>query len=120
MQVGVITLFPELVRAVLGYGVVGRAAGAQVDPVVNYVRSAGFTRDVHRTVDDRPYGGGPGMVMKIELAAQRHLRAARERAPPGSPVIYLGPQGRPLEQPRAAARGASRSRARCGALRGRR
>src|SRR5262245_51017691 len=59
-----------------------------------------FAQDVHRTVDDRPYGGGPGMVMKVE-PLRSAVRAARARAPQGSPVIYLGPQGRPLDQARA-------------------
>ena len=56
-----------------------------------------YTQDVHRTVDDRPYGGGPGMVMKVEplKAAIEHAKAA---AKPETPVIYLSPQGRRLDQ----------------------
>ena len=100
VQVGVITLFPELVRAVLGCGVVGRAAERGLIRVSTF-DPRDYTHDVHRTVDDRPYGGGPGMVMKVE-PLRGAIRAARERAPAGSPVIYLGPQGRPLDQSRAA------------------
>jgi tRNA (guanine37-N1)-methyltransferase len=55
------------------------------------------TSDVHRTVDDRPYGGGPGMVMKYEPLAGA-VAAARERSPQGSPVVYLSPQGRVFDQ----------------------
>jgi tRNA (guanine37-N1)-methyltransferase len=56
-----------------------------------------FTTDVHGTVDDRPYGGGPGMVLKAE-PFQAAIGAARERAPAGSPVVFLTPQGRRFEQ----------------------
>jgi tRNA (guanine37-N1)-methyltransferase len=99
VQIGVITLFPEMVRSVLAFGVVGRAAERGLIDVQPFDPRA-FTHDPHRTVDDRPYGGGPGMVMKVEplLAA---IEAARAWAPAGSPVIYLGPQGRPLEQSHA-------------------
>jgi tRNA (guanine37-N1)-methyltransferase len=58
-----------------------------------------YTRDVHRTVDDRPYGGGPGMLMKPEPLDQA-ITAARAAAPT-SPVIYLSPQGRRFDQERA-------------------
>lgn len=99
MQVGVVTLFPELVRAVLACGVVGRAAERGLIAVTTS-DPRDFAHDAHRTVDDRPYGGGPGMVMRVE-PLRSAVRAARERAPQGSPVIYLGPQGRPLDQARA-------------------
>ncbi|MDH3334717.1 MAG: tRNA (guanosine(37)-N1)-methyltransferase TrmD, partial [Gammaproteobacteria bacterium] len=55
------------------------------------------TSDVHRTVDDRPYGGGPGMVMKYEPLAGA-IAVARERSPEGSPVVYLSPQGKVFDQ----------------------
>jgi tRNA (guanine37-N1)-methyltransferase len=99
VHIGVITLFPDLVRSVLGYGVVGRAAERGLIDVAT-VDPREFAHDAHRTVDDRPYGGGPGMVMKVE-PLRSAIHAARARAPQGSPVIYLGPQGRPLEQSRA-------------------
>jgi tRNA (guanine37-N1)-methyltransferase len=100
VHVGVITLFPDLVRAVLGYGVVGRAAGRGLIELATF-DPRDDADDIHRTVDDRPYGGGPGMVMKVK-PLRSAIRAARARAPQGSPVIYLGPQGRRLEQARAA------------------
>jgi tRNA (guanine37-N1)-methyltransferase len=100
VHVGGITLFPELVRAVLGFGVVGRAAGRGLIELATFDPRE-HADDVHRTVDDRPYGGGPGMVMKVE-PLRSAIRAARARAPQSSPVVYLGPQGRPLDQARAA------------------
>jgi len=96
----VVTLFPGLIRAYLEAGVVGRAVGrgllqvATEDPRTH-------TSDVHRTVDDRPYGGGPGMVMKPEPLAAA-IRAAAARLPAGSPVIALGAAGRPFDQAAAA------------------
>ncbi|RME34603.1 MAG: tRNA (guanosine(37)-N1)-methyltransferase TrmD [Gammaproteobacteria bacterium] len=56
-----------------------------------------FARDAHRTVDDRPYGGGPGMVMQYQPLAEAISRA-RENLGPGSPVLLMSPQGRPLDQ----------------------
>ena len=100
MQVAVVTLFPELVRAVLGCGVVGRAAERGLIGLETFDPRAS-TRDPHRSVDDRPYGGGPGMVMQIE-PLRRAIVAARASVPPGSPLVYLGPQGRPLDQARIA------------------
>jgi tRNA (guanine37-N1)-methyltransferase len=55
------------------------------------------TRDAHRTVDDRPYGGGPGMVMKFEPIASA-LESAKDAMPDGSPVVYLSPQGQVFDQ----------------------
>jgi len=91
MKIEVVTLFPRLIAGALEFGVVGRAIARGLlnvgteDPRVH-------TSDVHRTVDDRPYGGGPGMVMKPEplLAA---IRAAQARLPAGSPRLYLSAQG---------------------------
>jgi tRNA (guanine37-N1)-methyltransferase len=96
MHVEVVSLFPEVVATVGEFGVVGRAqrGGTFTLGVENPREHAG---DVHRTVDDRPYGGGPGMVMKYEPLAGA-IGAARERAPEGSPVVYLSPQGRPFDQ----------------------
>ena len=96
MQIEVVSLFPEVVATVGEFGVVGRAqrGGAFTLGLENPREHAG---DVHRTVDDRPYGGGPGMVMKYEPLAGA-IGAARERAPEGSPVVYLSPQGQPFDQ----------------------
>lgn len=96
MQIQVVTIFPDMVMTVAGYGVVGRAVVRGLvslecqDP-------RDFTRDAHRTVDDRPYGGGPGMVMKFEPAAAA-ISAARKKLPAGAPVVCLSPQGRLFDQ----------------------
>lgn len=96
MHFDVITLFPEMVATIAEYGVVGRAQrNGLVTLEIENPRE--HTSDVHRTVDDRPYGGGPGMVMKYEPLAGA-VAAARSRAPEGSPVVYLSPQGRVFDQ----------------------
>ena len=100
MRFEVVTLFPELVRAYLEVGVVGRATARGLLQV-GTVDPRAFTSDVHRTVDDRPYGGGPGMVMKPEPLAAA-IRSAVARVPEGSPVIALGACGRPFDQQTAA------------------
>ncbi|MCU0976045.1 MAG: tRNA (guanosine(37)-N1)-methyltransferase TrmD [Steroidobacteraceae bacterium] len=92
----VVTLFPELVRQALRFGVVGRAVERGL-AVVGTVDPRDFTRDAHRTVDDRPYGGGPGMVMKPE-PLWAAIAAARARAPAGTPVVYMSAQGRVFDQ----------------------
>ena len=96
----VVTLFPELIRACLACGVVGRAVGRGVLEVGTEDPRA-HTADVHRTVDDRPYGGGPGMVMKCE-PLDAAIRAASARLPGGCPVIALCAQGRRFDQSAAA------------------
>jgi len=95
MRFDVVTLFPEMFRAMLGNGVTGRAFDrGQAELALWNPRD--YTQDVHRTVDDRPYGGGPGMVMKVEplLAA---IEAAKAAAPDAK-VAYMSPQGRRLDQ----------------------
>ena len=94
MRFDVITLFPEMFRA-MESGVTGKALqGAQAE--LHLWNPRNYTEDVHRTVDDRPYGGGPGMVMKVEPLKQA-LEAAREAAPK-SRVIHLTPQGQRFDQ----------------------
>ncbi|MDJ0793887.1 MAG: tRNA (guanosine(37)-N1)-methyltransferase TrmD [Woeseiaceae bacterium] len=96
MHFDVVTLFPEMVATIADFGVVGRARrNGLVSMGLENPRD--HTSDVHRTVDDRPYGGGPGMVMKYEPLAGA-LEAARQRAPQGSPVVYLSPQGAVFNQ----------------------
>jgi tRNA (guanine37-N1)-methyltransferase len=96
MHIGVVTLFPELLEPYCRLGVVGRAIQRGMvqlqctDPRL-------FATDNHGTVDDRPYGGGPGMVIRVE-PFQSAVRAAREHCPPGSPTIFLSPQGRRFDQ----------------------
>jgi tRNA (guanine37-N1)-methyltransferase len=100
MHVQVVTLFPEMVNAVAEYGVVGRAVERGI-VTLGYQDPRRYTDDTHRTVDDRPYGGGPGMVMKYEPAAAA-IAAARSAMPAGSPLVCLSPQGQVFDQ--AAAR----------------
>jgi len=96
MKIAVVTLFPEQVARVAEYGVVGRAAERGVFSL-DCENPRVHARDTHRTVDDRPYGGGPGMVMKFEPLAAAIDSAAR-RVPEGSPVVYLSPQGAAFDQ----------------------
>ena len=96
MHFDVITLFPEMVSTIADFGVVGRARRNGL-VALDCENPRDHTSDVHRTVDDRPYGGGPGMVMKYEPLAGA-IAAARSRAPEGSPVVYLSPQGRVFDQ----------------------
>lgn len=99
MRFDVITLFPELVQAVTSSGVVGRAAKADLINLHCW-NPRDYTNDRHRTVDDRPYGGGPGMVMKPDslVATIRDIRAINEAKAIETSVIYLSPQGKPLNQ----------------------
>ena len=92
MRIALVSLFPEMFAAVGDYGVVGRAVRqGQVNLSVCNPRD--YTVDAHRTVDDRPYGGGPGMLMKIDPLRQA-IAAAREAAGDvDTKVIYLSPQG---------------------------
>jgi len=96
MRIQVITLFPEEFRPLVSLGVTGRAiADGRVGLEVLNPRD--FAQDRHRTVDDRPYGGGPGMVMAVE-PLRSTIREARERAGSDARVSLLSPQGRPVDQ----------------------
>ncbi len=99
MRFDVITLFPEMFDAIR-LGVTGRAIDKGLAELVLW-NPRDYTEDVHQTVDDRPYGGGPGMVMKVEplLAA---IQAAKAQSP-ASKVIYLSPQGQRFVQATAVA-----------------
>ncbi len=96
MQFGVVSLFPEMVRTIGEYGVVGRAEQRGLI-TLDTENPRDHTSDVHRTVDDRPYGGGPGMVMKFAPLAAA-LEAAKGRLPEGCPTVYLSPQGQVFDQ----------------------
>jgi len=96
MHIAVVSIFPELVSQVGEYGVVGRAVERQLLSL-SCENPRDFTADAHRTVDDRPYGGGPGMVLKYEPTA-RAIHAAKAGLPKGSPVICLSPQGKVFDQ----------------------
>lgn len=93
IEIQILTPIPSIAEGVLQESILGRAqeAGLVKLEAVDLRR---WTTDRHRTVDDAPYGGGPGMVMKIEPIAA----ALAELRRPGSRVIFLTPQGRPLKQ----------------------
>jgi tRNA (guanine37-N1)-methyltransferase len=99
MRIAVVTLFPSMLREALAHGVLGRALERGVVGV-DYFDPRDHTADVHRTVDDRPYGGGPGMVLKVEPLRDA-LRAARTASPEGSRAVYLGADGVRFDQSRA-------------------
>lgn len=98
MRICVISLFPELIAGFLGVGIPRKAvAGGQLE--VFAINPRDFATDSHRTVDDRPFGGGPGMVMKVE-PLRAAIASAKDRLP-GAHVIYLSPQGERFDQARA-------------------
>ncbi len=99
MRIAVVSLFPVMLREALMHGVLGRAIERGVLEV-QCIDPRDFATDVHRTVDDRPYGGGPGMVLKVE-PLRSALRAAVASMPAGSRRVYLGADGRRFEQGRA-------------------
>jgi tRNA (guanine37-N1)-methyltransferase len=99
VRIEVVTLFPEFVAEATRIGVTGRAVErGRVEVRASTPRE--YAEDLHRTVDDRPYGGGPGMVMKIE-PTRSALRAARARLPDGSRTVYLAADGATLTQSKA-------------------
>ncbi|WP_233113163.1 tRNA (guanosine(37)-N1)-methyltransferase TrmD [Aggregatibacter actinomycetemcomitans] len=97
MWIGVISLFPEMFKAITEYGVTGRAVKQDLLQVRCW-NPRDFTHDKHKTVDDRPYGGGPGMLMVVQPLKDA-IDAAKKVAGEGAKVIYLSPQGRKLDQP---------------------
>jgi len=104
MWIGVISLFPEMFNAITEYGVTGRAIRNGLIEFQQW-NPRDFTHDKHRTVDDRPYGGGPGMLMMVQPLRDA-ISAARKAADADAAihggkkakVIYLSPQGRKLDQ----------------------
>jgi tRNA (guanine37-N1)-methyltransferase len=102
MRIEIVTLFPELVEGAASYGVTGRARERALW-TLGTANPRDFATDRHKSVDDRPYGGGPGMVMLAEPLEQA-VGAARARlASKGVPaprVIYMSPQGEPLQHRR--------------------
>lgn len=101
MWVGIVTIFPEVFRALTEQGVVSRAIAEGIVEL-QFENPRNHTTDRHQSVDDRPYGGGPGMVMKVAplMAAIAALKAG---APAPPRVVYLSPQGRVLDQGKAEA-----------------
>ncbi len=106
LTVAVVTLFPQMFDALSGHGVTGRAVERGLLQLMR-INPRDFTRDPHRSVDDRPYGGGPGMVLRVEPLRDA-IRSARDRIGP-TRVVYLTPQGRRLDQPACASFAADRA-----------
>ncbi len=100
LWVGVVSLFPEMFEAVSRHGVTGRAV-EKGRIALEFWNPRDYATDRHRTVDDRPYGGGPGMLMKVDTL-RAAIHAARQRAAEATGqrprVVYLSPQGRRLDQ----------------------
>lgn len=94
-QFDVVTLFPEMFSAVLDHGVTGRAVRERHVGFRSW-NPRHFSTDKHHTVDDRPYGGGPGMVMMYEPVVEAIARAKNQQ--PQASVVYLSPQGRRMTQ----------------------
>ncbi|MGZ4998222.1 MAG: tRNA (guanosine(37)-N1)-methyltransferase TrmD [Methylobacter sp.] len=96
MRFDVITLFPEMVTAAASYGVTGRAIEREIVSLSVW-NPRDYTHDRHRTVDDRPYGGGPGMVMKYQPLHDA-VKDAKQAGSEAAKVVYLSPQGKPVTQ----------------------
>jgi tRNA (guanine37-N1)-methyltransferase len=98
MRFDVVTLMPDMFDSLKGEGVVARAIKRGIAQLALW-NPRDYTRDVHRTVDDRPYGGGPGMVMKYQ-PLQQAIEAALGVAG-SAKVVYMSPQGRRFDQQKA-------------------
>ncbi len=99
MKVDIVTIFPRMVGAFLEEGILGRAISRGIADVrVHDLRD--FTHDRHRTVDDVPFGGGPGMVLKIEPLARAIEAIRADRGDPAA-VVLTSPQGRLFSQAEA-------------------
>jgi tRNA (guanine37-N1)-methyltransferase len=96
MRIDIVSLFPEFVAQVAGHGVVGRAQERGLLSIHGW-NPRDYAEGNYRRIDDRPFGGGPGMVMMID-PLRAALQAARAADPRPSRVIYLSPQGAPLTQ----------------------
>lgn len=102
MQLGIVTLFPEMFTAVTEHGISGRAVRSGLMSL-EFFNPRDYTTDKHRTVDDKPFGGGPGMLMKTEplmasIAAARQAVSKKQTIGEKARVIYLSPQGQTLKQ----------------------
>jgi tRNA (guanine37-N1)-methyltransferase len=102
MQLGIVTLFPEMFAAVTDHGISGRAVRSGLMNLELF-NPRDYTTDKHRTVDDKPFGGGPGMLMKTEpliasIAAARQVVSQKQTVGEKARVIYLSPQGKTLKQ----------------------
>jgi len=102
VKIDVLTIFPEFFTQVFDFGIIRRARLAGIVEInVHDIRE--FAVDKHKMTDDRPFGGGDGMVMKPEpiFAAVEHILGTSDRSkyPDGTTVVMLSPQGKPLTQP---------------------
>lgn len=96
MNITLISLFPELIHQATSFGVLGRAIKQQ-QLTLTCFNPRDYAEDKHRTVDDRPYGGGPGMLMKVE-PLYKAIMAAKAGSSSNAKVVYMSPQGRRLNQ----------------------
>lgn len=99
MQFGLITLFPDMLNALMGSGITSRACQQGLIGIRSW-NPRDFTQDKHRTVDDRSYGGGPGMVMMIE-PLRKAIHQAKAELGSYTRVVYMSPQGKPFTQAKA-------------------
>ncbi len=97
IKFAIISIFPEMFSALTEQGVIARAIKSQLVQLQCF-NPRDFTQDKHRCVDDRPFGGGPGMVMLAEPLAQA-IEAAKTALGQQTPVYYLSPQGAVISQP---------------------
>ena len=96
MRIDVVSLFPEMFKVLSDYGITGRAISRGIVETV-FWNPRDYSDDNHHTVDDRPYGGGPGMVLMMKPLREA-IRRARNDSDTPARVIYLSPQGRKLDQ----------------------
>jgi len=107
MNIGVVSLFPEMFRAISDYGVIGRAVSQNIVNL-EFVNPRDFAGDKHKTVDDKPFGGGPGMLMKAvplekacAAASEKLLLLSGSRDKTRVKTIYVSPQGARFTQQKA-------------------
>ncbi len=96
MKIALVTLFPEMLKAVTDFGISGRAVRQGLLELATW-SPRDFAHDKHKTVDDRPYGGGPGMLMMVQPLRDA-INAAKDWAGINAKVIYLSPQGKVFNQ----------------------
>ena len=91
MKFKVLTLFPENLKSSLDYGVIGRAQKEKIIDI-EYVNPRDYSDNNYGSIDDKPYGGGPGMVIKVDPLLKA-IEAAKEGASEICPIVFLSPQG---------------------------
>lgn len=97
IEIGIVSLFPEMFRSIIDYGITARAIKKNLIKIRCW-NPRQFTIDQHNTVDDRPYGGGPGMLMMVQPLCKAINAAKKALGGIIEKVIYLSPQGRQLDQ----------------------